>query len=113
LLRGRNPRELAAQLHCRLLFLRSRKKISAKTVRKIAIATRANEFCPAPRTIGIGPMSMTAPPLTPFRFESDPSIINAIPMKMMANAAKNSHIARGKGVTTEGSAAAVVDLSLA
>jgi hypothetical protein len=63
----------------------------------------AREFCPAPRTIGIGPMSMMAPALAllGLRFESDPSVINKTPMKMMAKAAKNNHVASENGEVAE------------
>lgn len=72
------------------------------------------EFCPVPSTMGMGPISITAPPLTPFifRFESDPSVINTTPKKMMANAAKNNHVAREKVGVIEDSIRAAVGLSL-
>jgi hypothetical protein len=41
----------------------------------------------------MGPMRITAPPLTPFRLETDPSVMSSIPMNMIANAMKNSQVA--------------------
>lgn len=60
-------------------------------------------------------MSIMAPLLTPFklRFESDPRVINKTPMKIMANAAKNNHVARENDVVAEDSTAVAVGLSLA
>ena len=71
------------------------KKTSTKIVSSIAKPTRAKEYCPAPRIIGIGPTSITTPLLTLFglRLESEPTVISKIPMKIMANAAKNNHVA--------------------
>lgn len=70
-----------------------RKKTSTKIVRSIAKPTSTEEYCPAPRMIGMGPMSITAPLLTllGLRLESEPKVINKIPMKIIAKAIKNSH----------------------
>jgi len=97
----------------RVLFLRSRKKSSTKTVRRIARAIKAKELCPAPKMIGIGPTIMTAPPL-PFRFrlESDSKVINRTPMKIIANAANNNHMAKEDGPVIGDSASLAVGMIL-
>jgi hypothetical protein len=41
----------------------------------------------------MGPMRITAPPLTPFRLETDPNVMSSIPMNTIANAMKNSQVA--------------------
>jgi hypothetical protein len=49
--------------------------------------------------MGIGPIRIIAPPpvLLSLRFESEPTVINKIPIKITAKAANNSHVAQLNG----------------
>jgi len=63
----------------------------------------AREFCPVPRIMGIGPIRIIAPPpvLLGLRFESEPTVINKLPIKITAKAAKNSHVANVNGAVVD------------
>lgn len=52
-------------------------------------------------TIGIGPIRIIAPPLTLFKLEAEPKVSSSIPTKIIAKAAKSSHVAHGTDEAAE------------
>lgn len=59
-----------------------------------AAAIIAQEYGPVPRIIGIGPMSITAPPLNPPSDPvSGPTTISKKPIAIIAKAMNDSHVA--------------------
>ncbi len=76
-----------------LRILTSRNKITAAVVRIAASSTSSNEYGPPPRTMGIGPIRIIAPPLTFPVFDSDPRVTSSTPMNMAAKATKNKMLA--------------------
>lgn len=80
-------------------------------VKITAMATTGRDCGPDPRTIGMGPMRITAPPLMPL--ETEPSVISRIPTNITANATKNSQFANEYVEFEVARVVAVTDLSFA
>ena len=74
------------------------------------ISTR--EYGPVPRTIGIGPISITAPPLKiPLEPANDPTVISSVPTTIIAKAMKNNQVARENDETACGCARGGLDFA--
>jgi len=67
--------------------------ISDRTIKTTAKATSGTTFCPLPNMIGMGPIRITAPPLTPFELEIELNAISSIPRKIATKANKNKRTA--------------------